>query len=40
MLPIRNEYPRPQFVRSEWVNLNGSWQFELDLGNSGLDRKV
>ncbi len=21
------EYPRPQFVRSEWVNLNGTWEF-------------
>ena len=22
------EYPRPQLVRSEWLNLNGVWQFE------------
>ena len=21
----RAEYPRPQFERSEWVNLNGEW---------------
>lgn len=24
---IRNEYPRPDFVRKEWMNLNGSWSF-------------
>ena len=22
------EYPRPQLVRSRWLNLNGEWQFE------------
>ncbi|WP_425436258.1 glycoside hydrolase family 2 protein [Paenibacillus rigui] len=27
---IRNEYPRPQFVRNEWMNLNGEWAFEFD----------
>ena len=34
----RPEYPRPQFVRSEWLNLNGEWQFEIDAGDSGLER--
>lgn len=34
----RPEYPRPQFVRSRWMNLNGQWQFELDQGDSGLER--
>lgn len=24
---MRNEYPRPDFVRSEWMNLNGPWSF-------------
>ncbi len=24
----RPEYPRPQFVRSRWLNLNGVWQFQ------------
>ena len=24
---MRNEYPRPDFVRKEWLNLNGSWDF-------------
>ena len=23
----RPEYPRPQFVRSIWFNLNGEWEF-------------
>lgn len=34
----RAEYPRPQFVRAEWVNLNGDWQFETDRSDSGLER--
>jgi beta-galactosidase/beta-glucuronidase len=34
----RNEYPRPQFVRSDWLCLNGEWQFEIDSGDSGLER--
>ncbi|BDI30399.1 hydrolase [Capsulimonas corticalis] len=34
----RAEYPRPQFVRSEWLSLNGEWEFEIDNGDSGLDR--
>jgi len=25
----RPEYPRPQFVRSDWLNLNGLWQFGI-----------
>ena len=31
----RPEYPRPQFVRADWVNLNGTWTFEFDFGQSG-----
>ena len=34
----RPEYPRPQFVRSDWLCLNGEWEFEIDQGDSGLDR--
>ena len=34
----RSEYPRPQFVRSDWLCLNGQWQFEIDQADSGLDR--
>ncbi len=37
----RQEYPRPQFEREEWVNLNGdSWTCELDPANSGVERKL
>lgn len=34
----RPEYPRPQFVRREWLCLNGTWEFEIDQGDSGLQR--
>ncbi len=34
----RPEYPRPQFVRSSWLCLNGEWQFEIDQGDSGFER--
>lgn len=34
----RAEYPRPQFRRKEWMNLNGKWQFEIDCGQSGRAR--
>ena len=26
----RQEYPRPQFERDTWLNLNGEWEFEFD----------
>lgn len=39
MIP-RPEYPRPQFERKNWVNLNGEWQFEIDHGRSGRERKL
>lgn len=26
----RKEYPRPQFVREDWLNLNGQWDFRFD----------
>jgi beta-galactosidase/beta-glucuronidase len=31
----RPEHPRPDFYRSDWLNLNGTWQFEFDPGASG-----
>jgi beta-galactosidase/beta-glucuronidase len=34
----RPDYPRPQVVRDRWLNLNGSWEFEVDPGDSGLER--
>jgi beta-galactosidase/beta-glucuronidase len=33
----RPEYPRPQFVRSIWFNLNGEWEFAFDDANEGLN---
>ena len=35
---IRPEYPRPQFARDSWHNLNGLWGFETDPGTSGRER--
>lgn len=32
----RSEYPRPEFTRNEWLNLNGQWNFDFDDNNSGL----
>ena len=26
----RPEYPQPQFQRQDWINLNGTWEFEFD----------
>jgi beta-galactosidase/beta-glucuronidase len=34
----RPEHPRPQFVRDRWLSLNGWWDFEIDQGDSGLER--
>jgi len=31
----RPEYPRPQLVRDNWLNLNGEWTFEFDDNNIG-----
>lgn len=36
----RTEHPKPQFMRENWLNLNGEWQFEIDGGNSGKERKI
>ncbi|QYK52106.1 MAG: hypothetical protein KF824_07525 [Fimbriimonadaceae bacterium] len=27
---VHQEYPRPQMVRDEWVNLNGTWQYAIN----------
>lgn len=34
----RPEYPRPQFVREAWLNLNGPWDFSFDA--PGFDRTI
>lgn len=36
---IRPEYPRPDFERKEWMNLNGEWEFEFDDRNIGDTEK-
>ena len=36
----RPEYPRPQFERAEWVNLNGTWSFDFDFSKSGMERSL
>ncbi|MCB8984785.1 MAG: glycoside hydrolase family 2 [Ardenticatenaceae bacterium] len=33
--PYRPEYPRPQFVRESWCNLNGQWAFAFDTADEG-----
>jgi len=40
MQVMRSEYPRPQFVREDWLCLNGPWEFEIDQGDTGLERGV
>lgn len=34
----RNDYPRPQWRRDDWLCLNGDWQFERDPADTGLER--
>lgn len=33
----RPEYPRPQFERKDWMNLNGTWTYQFDFGKSGKE---
>ena len=33
------DYPRPQFVRNNWENLNGTWDFGFDDDNCGEREK-
>jgi hypothetical protein len=35
----RPEYPRPDFVRDQWVSLNGPWGFQFDDENTGLSEQ-
>lgn len=32
-------YPRPQFVRNDWMSLDGRWDFAFDEGNEGEKRQ-
>ena len=38
MIPS-NEYPRPQLVRTDWLNLNGEWDFEIDNAKCGMEKE-
>ena len=31
----KKDYPRPQFVRDNWMNLNGKWNFRFDDADEG-----
>lgn len=35
----RPEYPRPSFVRDNWLNLNGKWDFEIG-NNNVFDKQI
>jgi len=48
---LRDEHPRPQFMRNDWVCLNGEWEFEFDdegigsqenwsSGDKALERRI
>ena len=32
----RPEYPRPLLMREAWLNLNGTWSFQMDADNVGM----
>lgn len=36
---LRAEHPNPQFMRGDWKNLNGTWEFDFDFGRSAIERK-
>ncbi len=36
----RPEYPRPQFERDSWVNLNGEWTYRFDFVGEGLEKDL
>lgn len=35
----RNEHPRPDFLRNDWINLNGEWDFEIDTSTTGIEKE-
>ena len=36
---LRNEHPRPDRRRETWLNLNGTWDFEIDNAKVGMEKK-
>jgi len=34
----RPEHPKPQFQRDSWLNLNGQWDFAIDMDKSGVKK--
>ena len=40
MIIPRPEHPNPQFMRKDFVCLNGEWEFEFDFGKSGTERRL
>ena len=34
----RKEYPRPQFEREAWLNLNGQWDYTFDFVDTGKEK--
>ena len=34
------EHPTPQFKRAKWINLNGTWDFSVDSGETGKERDL
>lgn len=35
----KENYPRPQFVRDEWIDLNGKWKFAFDFDGVGENER-
>ncbi len=33
------QYPRPTFVREDWISLNGQWEFDFDDNDTGLAKR-
>ena len=36
---FRPEFPNPQFRRDNWINLNGTWSFQMDKEDNGVEKK-
>ncbi len=34
----RTEHPKPQFMRKNWICLNGEWDFEIDQTKTGVNK--